>query len=117
MSSKSETVKKTSSLLETLNQKVQQLIEEAKSTQNTVSKPLAINGALRINLLVFRDGTVMFSIAKLSQKKVIILTKDDMRYLMTWFSEKYDEVDTLLAVVSKYVPSKSTVSTSEETLF
>lgn len=117
MSGKSETAKKTNSLLETLNQKVQQLVQEAKDTEKTVSKPLAISGALRINLLAFKDGTVMFAIAKLSQRKVLILTRDDIRFLMSWFNEKYDEIDTLLAVVSKYVSNRPTISTSEDTLF
>ena len=117
MSGKSETAKKTNSLLETLNQKVQQLVQEAKDTEKTVSKPIAINNALRLNLLVFRDCTVMFSIAKLSQKKALILTRDDIRFLMSWFNEKYDEIDTLLAIVSKYVSNRPTISTSEDTLF
>ena len=117
MSNRSETSKKTSSLIEVLNQKVQQLVDEAVSTEKTITKPIAINGTLRVSLLAFKDGTVMFSIAKLSQGKAIVITHDDLRFLLEFFNTKYDEVDTLLAVVSKYAPKQQKVSISEETLF
>jgi len=94
---------------------IRQLINEAKTSGNIVSKPIAIHESLRINILAFKDGSVMFSIAKLSQRKAVILTYDDMQFLKQLFNEKSEQLELLLLTASKFVKPR-TQQNDEDTI-
>ena len=98
---------KTNSVASSYESIIKQLINEAKTSGQIASKPIAINQSLRINILAFKDGTVMFSIAKLSQKKAVILTLDDMQFLKGLFNEKSEQLELLLAIASKFTRPRS----------
>jgi len=106
---------KTNTIVSNYDAIVRQLINEAKTSGNIASKPIAINNSLRINILAFKDGSVMFSIAKLSQRKAIILTYDDMLFLKTLFNEKSEQLELLLTIASKFVKPRSS-SNDEDTI-
>ena len=106
---------KTNTIVSNYDAIVRQLINEAKTSGNIASKPIAINNSLRINILAFKDGSVMFSIAKLSQRKAIILTYDDMLFIKQLFNEKSEQLELLLTVASKFVRPKSS-SNDEDTI-
>jgi len=95
-------IQKTNTIASNYESIIKQLINDAKTSGQIASKPIAINNSLRLNILAFKDGTVMFSIAKLSQKKAIILTLDDMQFLKTLFNEKSEQLELLLAIASKF---------------
>ena len=116
-SSKNEekSMTKTSTIASNYDSIVRQLINEAKTSGNIVSKPIATHESLRINILAFKDGSVMFSIAKLSQRKAIILTLDDIQFLKTLFNEKSEQLELLLAIASKFVKPR-TQQNDEDTI-
>jgi len=98
---------KTNTIASNYESIIKGLINEAKTSGQIASKPIAIHESLRINILAFKDGTVMFSIAKLSQKKAVILTLDDMQYLKSLFNEKSEQLELLLAIASKFTRPRS----------
>jgi len=106
---------KTDSLVSNYGAIIQDLVSSAKASGNIVSKPIAIHESLRINVLAFKDGSVMFSIAKLSQRKAIILTYDDMQFLRQLFNEKSEQLGVLLAIASKFVKQRTSVD-NEDTI-
>jgi len=106
---------KTNTIASSYESIIKQLINEAKTSGQIASKPIAINQSLRINILAFKDGTVMFSIAKLSQKKAVILTLDDMQFLKGLFNEKSEQLELLLAIASKFTRPR-TQQNDEDTI-
>ena len=108
-------IAKTNSLVSNYDSIVRQLIEQAKTSGSIASKPIATHESLRVNILAFKDGSVMFSIAKLSQRKAIILTYDDMLFLKTLFNEKSEQLELLLTIASKFVKPRSS-SNDEDTI-
>jgi len=108
-------IQKTNTIASNYESIIKQLINEAKTSGQIASKPIAINQSLRINILAFKDGTVMFSIAKLSQKKAVILTLDDMQFLKGLFNEKSEQLELLLAIASKFTRPR-TQQNDEDTI-
>ena len=108
-------IQKTNTIASNYESIIKQLVSEAKESGETKSKPIAIHESLRINVLAFKDGTVMFSIAKLSQKKAVILTLSDMQFLKQLFNEKSEQLELLLAVASKFTRPRSS-SNDEDTI-
>ena len=108
-------LQKTNSVVSNYEAIIKQLVSEAKESGETKSKPIAIHESLRINVLAFKDGSVMFSIAKLNQKKAIVLTLYDMQFLKQLFNEKSEQLELLLAVVSKYTRPR-TQQNDEDTI-
>jgi len=106
---------KTSTIASNYDSIIRQLINEAKTSGNIVSKPIAIHESLRVNILAFKDGSVMFSIAKLSQRKAVILTYDDMQFLRQLFNEKSEQLELLLLTASKFVKPR-TQQNDEDTI-
>ena len=95
-------IQKTNTIASNYESIIKQLINDAKTSGETKSKPIAINGPLRINVVAFKDGSIMFSIAKLNQKRVVVLTLNDMQFLKTLFNEKSEQLELLLAIASKF---------------
>jgi len=108
-------IQKTNTIASNYESIIKQLINDAKTSGQIASKPIAINQSLRINILAFKDGTVMFSIAKLSQKKAVILTLDDMQFLKGLFNEKSEQLELLLAIASKFTRPR-TQQNDEDTI-
>jgi len=106
---------KTSTIASNYDSIIRQLINEAKTSGNITSKPIATHESLRINILAFKDGSVMFSIAKLSQRKAVILTYDDMQFLRQLFNEKSEQLGLLLLTASKFVKPR-TQQNDEDTI-
>ena len=106
---------KTNAIVSNYESTIRELINNARASGNIASKPIAINGALRINILAFKDGSIMFSIAKLSQRKAVILTLDDMLFLKQLFNEKSEQLELLLTIAGKFVKPR-TQQNDEDTI-
>ena len=106
---------KTNSLVSNYGAIIQELVSSARASGNIASKPIAVHESLRLNILAFKDGSVMFSIAKLSQRKAVILTYDDMQFLRELFNEKSEQLGVLLAIASKFVKQRTSTS-NEDTI-
>jgi hypothetical protein len=100
-------------LINVYEKKITDMLNEAKSSGELVARPLLNQSALRINLLATPDRVVLFSIAKLSQGKAIVLTYDDMVTLLTWVQQHTIHLRALLVVARKYFVEKPKIRVKE----
>jgi hypothetical protein len=103
--------KKFNELISVYEKRLSDMVNQAKSSRQLVSKPLLSENALRINVISTPDGVILFSISKLSQRKGIILTYDDMVAILTWIQQYTIHLKALLSVARRYYTERVYIST------
>jgi len=103
--------KKFNELISVYEKRLSDMVNQAKSSRQLVSKPLLSENALRVNILSTPDGVILFSISKLSQRKGIVLTYDDMVTILTWLQQYTIHLKALLSVARRYYTKRIYIST------
>jgi hypothetical protein len=107
----SEYEQKFNELVNIYEKRISDMVNHAKGAKELVSKPLLSENALRINILATPDGVILFSISKLSQRKGIVLTYDDMVAILTWMQQYTIHLKALLSVTRRYHTDRVYIST------